>query len=85
MSRFRCDVPLGTVGGTVGARVAVELAGLAWLTLMAAVLIDVAPPLDFGSRCISESTFLNSCQLQSQQLPAAIKKGYFIALVARNF
>ena len=42
MSRFRCDVPLGTVGGTVGARVTVELAGLAWLTLMDAVLVDVA-------------------------------------------
>ena len=42
MPLFRCDVPLGTVGGTVGARVTVELAGLAWLTLMAAVLIDVA-------------------------------------------
>ena len=28
---------------------------------------------------------VNSCQLQSLQLPAAIKKSYFIAPVARNF
>ena len=42
MSRFRCDVPLGTVGGTVGARVTVELAGLAWLTLMDAVWAGAA-------------------------------------------
>ena len=42
MPLFRCDVPRGTVGGTVGARVTVELAGLAWLTLMAAVLVNVA-------------------------------------------
>ena len=35
-----------------------------------------------GSR---RALFLNSCQLQSLQLPAAFKKGCFFALVARNF
>ena len=42
MSRFRCDVPLGTVGGTVGARVTVELAGLAWLTFVDVVWAGAA-------------------------------------------
>ena len=40
MLRPRCCLPLGTVGGTIGARVIVELAGLAWLTLVDVVAAD---------------------------------------------
>ena len=43
------------------------------------------PPWILGQGVSRRSLFLNSCQLQSLQLPAALKKDYFIALVARNF
>ena len=38
-----------------------------------------------GQGVSRRALFSNSCQLQSLQLPAAFKNGYFIALLARNF
>ena len=46
---------------------------------------QLPPPWIFGQGVSRRELFLNSCQLQSLQLPAALKKGYFIALVVRNF